>query len=259
MHQEFALEQLVSVDKLFKNTTLTDNGKALVKIAGGHSRTLQNVKTVLEKNSQEDRLPELLTLLDREQNKSLDNLEDAKPLLRSSVTGTPVSRRQPLVNYGGVTLTTDEVRAHGFCAFLRVIDEPFRMIPVITPYRLSKYFQKMNEVLGNQFRDSFCSRSDQHNFGGIDFGKFHSSFECFRRMLWTDASLGRVKTASIKDVYQTGETLFSKDFQNTLIRLPETYVLKEALSQTFHEYVESGGSLYGDKFVCFSFPKSMLT
>lgn len=248
IRQEYALQQIVSVDKLFANMALTDNGKALIKIAGGHCRTLENVQRVLENNPQEDRLPELLTLLGEEQKVSMTDLETAKPVLRSTISGIAVGLRRIIMVAGSSSYSADALRAYGYCSFLHSTKDYEMVIPALTPYQLVLYFSSLDAVLGEQFRDSFRSRKDQCNFGGIVFEKFHVAFECFRRMLFANEKLERLTSSSIRQFYGKDDACFSSDFDECSMSLHDKYIFEDVPQSKFTRHFVSSGFLTGRLF-----------
>jgi hypothetical protein len=232
------LDPLVSIDKLFVGMLLSDSGKALVKMAGGHPGTLRLVKDVLKQNPKEDDLPKLIRLVGVMAKNWFVPYYDALPLLRSAVCSVPVQRTQKIMS----SLTTDDVRSSGYCSYLHVISEPSRLIPVLTPFQLVHYFKDFDDVLGDKFRDSFRARKDQYFFGGLNFEWFHSTFECFRRMLWSDKSLGRVEYTTMRQLYQMGG-VFADEFEDSDVRVFDTYALEEVHPLKFTPYFVSNGEL----------------
>ena len=230
--------QLVNVKELFKSMDLTDNGKALVKIAGGHARTLENIRNVISKHGSSESLPRLLQEVNKIQKQSLAPLSVVKPMLSAAVNMVPVQRNKELLP----GLTTDDVRSSGYCAYLHVITDPDELIPVLTPFQIIHYFRSLDPRLAGKFRDSFIARKDQYFFGGLNFEWFHSTFECFRRMLWSDKSLGRVEYTTMRQLYQLGG-VFADEFEDTRVRLFDAYALEEGHPIKFTPYFVSNGEL----------------
>jgi hypothetical protein len=242
--QQYPLPQLKSIDALFKEMDLSPIGQDLVKVAGGHPKTLEVVWKVLVRY-QSQNFNDLLDLVLAESRHSVLGLTVARGLVASAICSICVERTQNILTLAdGRKYTTDETRAFGFCAYLDVVSEPSRIIPVLTPFQVIRYFMALNTILGKRFGSSFQSRKEHVLFGGLQFEIFHAAFECFYRMLWSDnKTLTRSGTATIRELYER-VALFSSKFDDAEISLEDESLFYEA-PYVFYEYFVENGNLRG--------------
>lgn len=215
-------------------------GQDLVKIAGGHPKTLEVVRSVLVGYPSRN-FSDLLNLVLNESRHNVLGLNVARGLVASAICSICVERTQKIVTLThGQTCTTDETRAYGLSAYLDVVLEPFEIIPVLTPIQVIQYFMALDKELGKCFGSSFQSRKEHMFFGGLQFDMFHAAFECFYRMLWPDKkTLTRTGTATIRELYGRFAQ-FSSELDDTEISLEDQSLFYEAPADFYECFVENG-------------------
>ena len=243
MLQEYPLPQLKSVEELFEDMNLTPIGHDLLKVAGGHPKTLEVVRDVLINNTSQN-FSDLLKKVWDKSRTSILGIDHGRKLLASAICSIYVTITTPIVTEDdGLQLTTDGARAAGYCAYLKVLRNSSRVIPVLTPFQVIEYFTALDDTLGHHFMSSFRSRNEQALFGGLQFEIFHATFECFYRMLWSDEVLVRCQTAKIRELYEAAE--FSPQFDDAEISLPDKIFFFEA-PETCLDYFVENNRLTGD-------------
>ncbi len=241
--QEYSLPQLTSIPVLFEDMNLTPIGQDLLKVAGGHPKTLEVVRYVLVDPPSQN-FADLLRLVIKNSRNSTVGKAIARNLLASAICSISVDLSDTILIIKRYReFTVDEARAAGYCAYLDVLRNSSRVIPVLTPFQVFEYFTALDYTLGHHFMSSFRSRNEQALFGGLQFEIFHATFECFYRMLWSDKVLVRCQSAKISELYEGAE--FSPQFDDAEISLPDKIFFFEA-PETCLDYFVENNRLTGD-------------
>jgi hypothetical protein len=240
LFKEYNLKQLESVEKLFDGSDLLDadgTGQELVKMAGGHPRTLEVIHTLLTEEKQK-KLPaklsfsELLHQVMQAMGKSNITWKDAKSLVGSAICRIPVSETQRILTHvhsdEETGLTVDEARRNGYCSYLvkaYTAKKFVGFVPVLTPIQLLHYFKEANARMGLIFQDAIHSSTNQADFGGRPFEYFHSLFDAYSRMSWRTDALSRPHSVLIRDFYKRNfDATVGGNIRNDDIPLYDNYV-----------------------------------
>lgn len=225
---------------LFKDTRLTDRYKDLIKMSGGHARTLSSVKKQMTRpSSQNVDFDELIDAIAIEAKLVTSDL--GKQLVGSAVCSARIVQDQTLI-VRHTEMKVDAIRENGFCFYLKPVEDR-RVILVLSPFQLFIFFINMDNRLGRMFQNSVVARDSQLSFGGQSFEGFHGAFECFQRMLWLVWDLSHATQVSIRSLYERA-AVFSVVFKDQKLPLFDRYEPKR-LNENFSSFFIADGQING--------------
>lgn len=259
--KEYNLKQLQSVELLFDGVDLRGAdgaGQELVKMAGGHPRTLEIIHSLLVQEGKKQQVEkmhfsELLSVVLERIRHTNVKWEDAKSLVASAICRIPVSRTQSILTQfrsgKKIVSTVDEVRRNGYCPYLVKAfagGKYVGVVPVLTPIQLLCYFKEANPKMGDRLQYSIHSSADQADFCGRPFELFHSLFDAYSRMSWRTEALLRPPSVSIRDFYTRNfdakeEEMDTKD----VIPIYDKYTFKWVSANFLDFFIASTGELKG--------------